>query len=393
MFRPLHLTLIEIKRYLADRGDLATSIALPIALFGLMYGVFGGGAAFNSDVHVADLDGGPAAQRFLAAADAVDGLTVVSSTEAELDRALDRTAILSGYVVPAGFSADLEAGRPTALVVRQRGSGGRDAEIVASILQGVLAEVAAEYELRSAVRALTSDAVPDAEVARVAGALAEQARAARLVSVEVDAVGGADEADFLDRLLPGVVVMFLLFSVMLSAQSLLEERRTSVLERLMTTRLSPGQLFLGKFLAGWSRGALQAFVLLALAFAALGFGGPAAFAQCLALAVVTAAAVSAMGLTIASVARSQEQATWGAVFVTLAMSLFGGSFFPLPESGAFELLSRLTLNRYAVDALEGILSGATTLGDHGYEVAVLAGVAVAGFAVARVLFRTSEGAR
>ena len=61
MARPFLLALLEVKRFLADRGALAFSIALPILLFALMLGAFGGGASFNATAHVADLDGGGAA--------------------------------------------------------------------------------------------------------------------------------------------------------------------------------------------------------------------------------------------------------------------------------------------------------------------------------------------
>ena len=65
MGRPTLLALFEVRRFLADRGALAFSIALPILLFALMVGVFGGDTSFNSTAHVADLDGGDAARKLI----------------------------------------------------------------------------------------------------------------------------------------------------------------------------------------------------------------------------------------------------------------------------------------------------------------------------------------
>ncbi len=394
MARPVHLAVLEVKRFLADRGDLAFSIALPIALFALMFGVFGGQTSFNGTAHVADLDGGPAARSFIERAEAIEGVTVELYSEPDLDDALDRSAVLTGFVIPAGFTSSLESGVPTEVIVRRRGSGGDQGQIMASILQGVMLDLASEYELRSAVGALVSDAVPDSEIDGVVRQLLADARDnPPVIVVASSAAADEEETDILDRLLPGIIVMFLLFSVTLNAQSLVEERRIGVLERLMTTRLGVGQLFIGKFLAGVGRGIVQSLVLLVLAFVALQVAGLAAFVQSAVLALVVAAAVSSIGLVIASVARSQEQATWGAVFFTMAMTVFGGTFFPVGDSGPLNVLSRLTLNKYAIDAFEGILAETATLADHGPEIAVLGGITVVGLLISRIAFRVSVGGR
>ncbi len=393
MARPVYLAVLEVKRFLADRGDLAFSIALPIALFALMLGVFGGETSFNGTAHIADLDGGAAAKSLVERVEAIEGVTVERYSEHDLDDALDRSAVLTGFVIPAGFTASIESGVPAEVIVKRRGSGGDQGQIMASILQGVMLDLASEYELSSAVGSLVSDAVPDSEIDGFVRELLADARENPPVTVVALSATDEEETDILDRLLPGIIVMFLLFSVTMSAQSLVEERRIGILERLMTTRLGVGQLFVGKFLAGVGRGIVQSLILLVLAFVVLRVGGFVAFAQSAVLALVVAAAVSSIGLVIASVARSQEQATWGAVFFTMAMTVFGGTFFPVGDSGPLNVLSRFTLNKYAIDAFEGILAGTATLADHGLEVAVLGGITVVGLLIARLAFRVSVGGK
>ena len=391
MTRPILLALLEVKRFLADRGALAFSIALPIVLFALMLGVFGGEASFNDTAHVVDLDGGDAARELIERIDDVEGLDVRLYTEAKLDDALDRSAVLTGFVIPAGFTAALEGGTPAAIHVKRRGSGGASGQITASIVRGVADGLASEYELRRALAALVSDATPPERVEAQTGILLADARREPPVRVvNQTLVEQEEEEDILDRLLPGVIVMFLLFSVTLSAQTLIEERRNGTLERLLTTQLNAGELFAGKFLAGVSRGMLQTLVLLVLAFVVLRVGGLSALAQSAVLALVVSAAASAIALVIATVARTDDQATWAAVFVTMFMTVFGGTFFPIGDSGTLELFSRFTLNRYAIDAYEGILAETATLGDATFEVAILGSVALVCLVIARVLFRVSS---
>ena len=301
---------------------------------------------------------------------------------------------LPGSSSPRGSPAHLESGTPATVRVKRRGNGGDAGQITAAIVQGAADSLASEYELRRALGALVSEAVPPEQVEAHTGLLLGDARRDPPVRVVNQTLNEqAEEENILDRLLPGVIVMFLLFSVTLNAQTLIEERRNGTLERLLTTQLTTGQLFAGKFLAGVSRGMLQTIVLLVLAFVVLRIAGPAALAQSAVLALVVSAAASAIALVIATAARTEDQATWGAVFITMFMTVFGGTFFPIGDSGVLELLSRFTLNRYAIDAYEGILGETATLGDATFEMALLGGVAVVCLIVARVLFRVSSEAK
>ncbi|MBM3945387.1 MAG: ABC transporter permease, partial [SAR202 cluster bacterium] len=210
-------------------------------------------------------------------------------------------------------------------------------------------------------------------------------RASPSLSVVPETVGGSDR--FVDRLLPGILVMFLMFAVSLNAQTLVEDRRIGILERLLATPLTLGQLFAGKFLSGIVRAMAQAILLLSLAFIVLRVAGAGGFFQALVIALVVAAAVSAFGLIIAAVSRTRDQATWFAVIVTMFMTIFGGTFFPV--DGPLDIVSRITLNRYAIDAMEGVISRGETLGAFWVELAVLGGVAAVCLAVARPLFRVA----
>ena len=388
MLRPFVVAWVELKRFGADRGALAFSIALPIALFALMYGVFGGGTSFSATASMVDLDGGPVAARLLDRISAVDGLTVEMLTEAEADSALDRSRILTAVVIPAGFSGKLEAGDPASVLFKRRGSGGETGQIVSQIVQGAAQDIAAEFEVRELVRTqLNGKGVPEAQIEQSVRALMDEARTAPAVTVERRTVG--EEEDPLDRLIPGVLTMFLMFAATMSAASIIVERRTGTLERLLTTRLSVNQLFVGKFLASVGRAMAQALILLSLAFAVLRVADAAAFAQVVVLSLLIAAAVSSLGLVVAGMARTQEQATWASVFLTMTMTVFSGTFVSVGETGLLASLSKLTLNKYAIDGIHGIISGNAGLAGQGPEAAILGGIAVIGFIVARVAFRTA----
>ena len=395
MLRPFDIAYIELKRYIADRLSLAFGIVLPIVLFALMYGAFGGEETFNATAHVTDLDRGAMSQALIERLEQVKGLDVELYTEREINEALDGSAVVYAAIIPSDFTENLEAGRPTGITFRRRGSGGDEGQIVASMIRGVAQDVASAPFVRSVV----NDAVKDSDVARsvvdraVDEAQRMSAAATPSVVVRAEVIGGEEDAYRVNRVLPGILVMILMLAVMLSAQTLVEERRSGTLERLLTTQLTSNQLFLGKFLAGIARAMFQAVVLLSLAFIVLRPAGLEAFVLTLAVALLLAAAVSAIGLVIAALARTPDQASWAAVSLTMFMTVFGGTFFDLIPGSALEMLSRFTLNRYAIDAIGGVVDGAETLTAQGTELAVMGGVTVVGLLAARLLFRSAGGGR
>ena len=115
--------------------------------------------------------------------------------------------------------------------------------------------------------------------------------------------------------------------------------------------------------------------------------GASEYFQVVVFCLLIAGAVSAIGLAIGALATNRDQAIWAGVVITMFMTVFGGTFFT--TSGAMDVVSRFTLNRYAIDALDAIISGGESLIDQGLEAAVMVGVAVVALAIARWGFRVS----
>ena len=397
MLRPVHIALLELKLFLSNRAELAFSIALPILLFALMYGALSSDTEVFTPASVVDLDGGVHARELVARLDSLPEVEVEERTEADADSALDRSAILFAVVIPDGFSDALEAGESAPLVFRQRGNGGDTGQIVAAIVRGIARDMASDARVRvQTQRALAGSGVPAERIEAEVGAQLASLRASPPVAVEVLRPGEEPNDESSDslfsRLLPGLIVMFVMFSVTLAAQTMVEERRTGTLERLMTTRLGVNQLFTGKFLSGVMRAMLQTVLMLSLAFVVFQPGGALEFVELLAFALLAAAAFTGVSLVIGAVARTRNQAAWAAVFFTLLMVVFSGTFFEITEGSLMHSISRATINAYAIDAMQNIIGRGEHLGQQWLEMAVMAGVAVVGLTIARLLFRiTPEG--
>ena len=393
MSRALIVALREVRTYLQDKADLAFSLLLPIAIFALMYGAFGGESMFHGTAHVVNEDqGGTYSAVFLEQLDEIDVLDVELLSLTEADSKLERSDLLMVIYIPNGFSDKLASGEPAQLVFKQRGNGGDEGQIVASMVRGVAEEMNQEFQVYNQVsNTLEGRDIPQDRIAITTQKFLDLERENPIVGVREETVGASP--DPVNQFLPGVITMFVLFAITLSARAIVEERKKGTLERLLTTRLSVGQLFIGKFMASVSRGFVQTLILLVLAYIVFQLFTPLSFVECLVIALIFAAAASALGLVIAAIARSEDGATWIAIFFTMAMVMLGGTFFKIPEGSVLYTISRFSINTYANDAFNTIIARGGSLADVGLELGVLAGVIVVGLVISRIFFRVMPGGR
>lgn len=390
--KSLFIALKEIRTYLQDKGDLAFSLLLPIILFALMYGAFGGQFIFHGTAYIVNEDGGTYSTLLLDRLGELKNVDITMLSPSEADNKLGRSDILLVLHIPANFSARLASAQPAELIFRQRGNSGQEGQIVASIIRGVAEELSREFQVQEQVKnALAGQNIPADRIKTTVQKYIDRQREHPIVEVREETVG--TRPDPTREFLTGIITMFVLFAITLSARTIVEERKKGTLERLMTTRLSVSQLFTGKFLAGMSRGFVQTLILLILSYIVFRLFTPLSFLESLVIALVFAAAASALGLVIASLVRTEDAATWVAVFFTMAMTMLGGTFFTITSGTMWDTISKVSINTYANTAFKEIITRGGSLADVWLELVVMAGVAIVGLALSRALFKVMPGGR
>ena len=392
MKRAFFIAFNEVKLYLQDKGDLAFSLLLPIVTFALIYGAFGGETVFETTAYVVDEDKGNYSSVFLEELESVEGVEVELLTRSEAETKLERSDVLIVLYIPQGFSRVLVSGEEAKLTFKQRGNAGQEGQIVASIIRGVAEDINKEFQVRGQVEEnLLGTGVSHEHIEVTVQEYLEQEREKPVVSVREETLGG--NPDFVNQFLPGIVTMYVLFSVSMAARVIVEERRKGTLERLLTTRLSSGELFLGKFFASVSRGFVQTLILLVLSYAVFQIFTPISFLESLVIALVFAGAASSIGLIIASIARSEAGASWIAVVFSVITFMFGGTFFEIAGGTTLYTISRLSVNSYANKAFDVIITEGGSLADVGFELGILVGVMVVGIIISRLIFRVVPGGK
>jgi ABC-2 type transport system permease protein len=392
MKRALVITLNEIKLYLQDKGDLAFGLLLPILTFALMYGAFGSDTLFKATATIVDEDKGVYAQQLIQQVDAVDGISVNVISAEEANAKLDRSDILIALFIPSGFSDTLAAGGQAELVFKQRGNGGTEGQILASVIRGAADQINQEFQVFNGVKTALKDTdITDSSIELTVQSVIAKENKEPTIGVAEEITGGSSQ--FINQYLPGIITMYVLFSLSLSAMAIVEERRRGTLERLLTTRLNVGELFFGKYLATIARGFIQTLILLVLSYAVFQMFTPLSFLACIVVSIIFIAAAAAIGMIIASISRTESAANWIAIVVTMFMVMVGGTFFQVSEGSVLATIGKFSLNTYANKAYSVIVSQGGSLGETWSQLAVLAVVAVVGLIISRLIFKAVPGSK
>ena len=203
--------------------------------------------------------------------------------------------------------------------------------------------------------------------------------------------------NYLVFMYPGILGMTVLFTSLFSAISIIWDREFGFLKEILVAPVARSSIVLGKVAGGATVAAIQAVILLLLAPLAGVLLGPLAVVQIALVLLLVAAALTSLGLAIASRMATMEGFQVIMNFLVVPMWLLSGAFFPLRGLPWWmDALVRIDPLTYAVDALRGVVYGASPLGAalvlHPLRVdlAVVALALGASFALAIATFRSRE---
>lgn len=180
-----------------------------------------------------------------------------------------------------------------------------------------------------------------------------------------------------------LVIMFLITSI-----TMLRERTSGTLERLMTLPIGKLDLLAGYGIGFAGLAAAQAAITSAFAYLVLGLSSEGSALAVGALAVANAVLGTALGLLLSAFARTEFQAVQFMPAVILPQILLCGLLVPRDRmSGALEAISDVLPFTYAYDALAKAASGAPFQGRFVADVAVVVGASVLALALGAATLR------
>jgi len=297
----------EILYLLRDPRSLGVTLLLPVVLLILF------GYAINFDVKnirlaVYDPDRTPTSRDLVRALTNTHYFRLVRMLEStrEADEVLAAGRAQAVLIIPARFSADLAAGRPTDVQTIINGADSLTANVALGYLEAMIQEWSRRREPR--------------------------ARGASVTPIEPKVrIWFNEDLSSVKFITPGlVVVILMMLAALLTSQTIVREREQGTMEGLVVSPITAREIMLGKLLP-YVAIALADVALVALAGRLLFHvplrGSPALL---LALLLLYLLAALGIGLLISAVARSQQVAYLIALIATLLPTiLLTGFIFPV----------------------------------------------------------------
>jgi ABC-2 type transport system permease protein len=333
----------DLRSRLRDRSALLIGIVVPLGLAFIFNLIFSGvsGASNTITLGVVDLDRGPIARVFVDdVLGSVDrsGLIAVRAQDSLGDgRALVTKGTLNAMIViPAGFSARVQANQPAEMQVIGNVDSPISTQIARSIAEAYTADL---NRVRLSVATVVHARGGGPPAPQELQALAARAAAAKAPLIVHDVSTVSKELNQKSFFAAGMAVFFLFFTVQFGVTSLLEERNDGTLARLLAAPIGSGSILGAKLLTSFVLGVVSMTVLVVATTLLFGasWGNPVGVAVLVVSAILAATAIMAL---IATLAKNAEQAgNWQAV-VAVVLGLLGGTFFPVSQAPG--ILSTLT---------------------------------------------------
>ena len=421
----LRIGFLNLRR---DRVALSLKFVLPVIFFSIFASVFGGrGNAGTARINLAvvDEDQSEFSTRLVAGLRNEKGLNVRTTAEGNgtgptLDRRTAEHSVRSGdvpvaVVIPAGlgesFAKDgFTGGAAVSIQLLSDVSDPIAPQMVQGLLQKVTMTAAPDLLMQGGLRQFEQQAgamtpqqktAVDAWIPRLReqsqpGSTAQGGGGGMGVRVDVIDVmrSSSNNGSLISFYAAGVGVMFLLFSSVAGAGgALLDEAEAGTLERVLSTNVSLTGLLAGKWIFLALGGVAQLTVM--FLWGSVVFGVPlfSHLPGFFVMTTVTAGAAAALGLVLATLARSREQLSGFSTILVLTMSALGGSMFPrFLMSETMQKVGLLTFNAWALDGYLKVFWRDAPLWQLWPQVLVLCGLTAVFLGTARMLARRWEAA-
>lgn len=372
--RILHVAAVDLRLMVGDKVFFFWTLAFPIlfiVLFGFLY-KSSDDAPNVAELAVVNLDQGRWGAYFIGKIETPGiAVTVTGREPAEYSRLI---------VLPPDFSAKIEARIGQSLAFKKReGASSQAAARVETRLYQAIARTISELILYG-----TDD------LAKFLDGHAEL-RDLVVVKGEFPADTVTVVPSGFDHSIPGTTIQFIMMMVLIyGGVSIMENRKTGILGRMLFSPLSTGELFRAKLLARWLMGLLQALMLFVVGtiFFKLNLGSvPLA----LLVIAVFALAMAALSLFVGSLIGKEDTIIGLSVLLANMFAALGGCWWPneiVPP--AVRTVGRISPAYWAMDALHRLTFFQGGFADIALQTGVLAGLAILLAAVAGKAFRIRD---
>ena len=320
-----------------DQRSVILTFLLPvilITLFAFAYGSIGGYEGRSEPVNllVSDLDKTNTSKEIINKIDSLEDIKVVVSDSGKVTELVIKGKYAGALIIYKGFQDSLEAGNETQIELVYDRSREIEIGILEQNLISTLMSSTGKIIVRNSIKEYLEEQFPDLDKGARNNILSTviNDETSVIALKQTSVVGQKNDIKLgLIQAVAGTAILMLLFSVAGVGASILEEKENGTINRLLYSPLKVSAILYGKMLFAFFISILQLTTMFLFAWLIFGLDLTINIPALILMIIATAFAVSGIGIFLAAIAKTRQQAQNMSTIIILIMSAIGGSMIPI----------------------------------------------------------------
>jgi len=320
-----------------DQRSVILTFLLPVILITLFAFAYGSIGAYNGrsepvKLMVADMDQTSASKEIIYRIDSLEDINIVISDSAKSKELVIKGKFAGALIINKGFQDSLEAGKATPIELVYDRSREMEIGILQQNIFRTVMSSAGEIVFKKSIEKYLQNQFPDIDksisdnIIRAAIKNSNYTPVIKWTSI----VGEKNDTKLgLIQAVAGTAILMLLFSVAGVGTSILEEKENGTINRLLYSPLKGSAILYGKMMFAFFISILQLTSMFLFAWLIFNMDLSVNIPALILMIIATAFAVSSLGIFLAAVAKTRQQAQNLSTIIILVMSAIGGSMIPL----------------------------------------------------------------
>jgi ABC-2 type transport system permease protein len=353
----------DLTLFFHDQRSVILTFLLPvilITLFAFAYGSIGSydGRSEPVKLLVTDLDQTRSSIEIICKIDSLEDISIVISDSAKSKELVIKGKYAGALMIYKGFQDSLEAGNTMPIELVYDRSREMEIGILQQNLITTLMSSAGEIIVKKSIEKYLQDQFPDigksASDNIIKTAIIKDNNNLAIKWTSIVAMKNNTKLGLIQAV-AGTAILMLLFSVAGVGTSILEEKENGTINRLLYSPLKCSTILYGKMLFAFFISILQLTAMFLFAWLIFNMDLSVNVPALILMIIATAFAVSGLGIFLAAIAKTRQQAQNLSTIIILIMSAIGGSMIPLFIMPAIlQKIALLSLNYWGIQGFYDI---------------------------------------
>jgi ABC-type Na+ efflux pump permease subunit len=327
----------DLTLFLHDQRSVILTFLLPvilITLFAFAYGSIGAydGRSEPVKLLVTDLDKTISSKEIINKIDSLEDIEIIVSDSVKSEELVIKGKYACALIIYKGFQDSLEYGNAMPVELVYDRSREMEIGILQQNLMSTLMSSTGEIIVKKSIEKYLQDQFPDIDKSTSDNILrtAINDNNNTIAIKWTPVVGEKNDTKLgLIQAVAGTAILMLLFSVAGVGTSILEEKENGTINRLLYSPLKGSTILYSKMLFAFFISILQLTAMFLFAWLILNMDLSVNIPGLILMIIATSFAVSSLGIFLAAVAKTRQQAQNLSTIIILVMSAIGGSMIPL----------------------------------------------------------------